>query len=39
MVQVRAAPIIEMMEIKFIILFTKFICLNDFYPLCPFARY
>ena len=26
------------MEIRFIIVFTKFICLNDFYPLCPFVR-
>ena len=34
MVQIRAAPNIEMMEISFIILFTRFICLNYFYPLC-----
>ena len=26
------------MEIRFIIVFTKLICLNDFYPLCPFVR-
>ena len=26
------------MEIRFIIVFTKFICLNEFYPWCPFVR-
>ena len=26
------------MEIRFIMVFTKLICLNDFYPLCPFVR-
>ena len=35
LVQIRAAP---NMEIRFIIVFTKLICLNDFYPLCPFVR-
>ena len=34
MVQIWAAP---NMEIRVIIVFTKFICLNDFYPLCPFV--
>ena len=34
MVQIRALP---NMEIRFIIVFTKFICLNEFYPLCPFV--
>ena len=38
MVQIRAAPNIEMMEINFIILFTWFICLNYVYPLCTFLR-
>ena len=38
LVQIRAAPNIEMMQIRLIIVFTKFICLNDFYPLCPFVR-
>ena len=38
MVQIRAAPNIQMIEIRFIILITEFICLNDFYPLCPFIR-
>ena len=37
MVQIRAEPNIEMMEISFIILFTRFICLNYVYPLCPFV--
>ena len=36
--QIRAARNIEMIEISFIILFTRFICLNYFYPLCPFVR-
>ena len=36
LVQIRAAPKIKMMEISFIILFTRFICLNYVYPLCPF---
>ena len=35
LVQIRVAP---NMEIRFIIDFTKFICINDFYPLCPFVR-
>ena len=35
LVQIRAAP---NMEIRFIIVFTKLICLNDFYPLCLFVR-
>ena len=35
MVQIRAAP---NMEISFIILFTRFICLNYFYPLCTLLR-
>ena len=26
------------MEIRFIIVFTKFICLNEFYPFSPFVR-
>ena len=34
MVQIRVAANIEIM----LILFTKFICLSDFYPLCPFVR-
>ena len=38
LVQIRAAPNIEMMEISFIILFTRFICLNDVYPLCTGSR-
>ena len=38
MVQIRAAPNIEMMLIRFINVFTEFICLNDFYPLCLFLR-
>ena len=29
---------IEIMLIRIVIMFTKFICLNDFYPLCPFLR-
>ena len=33
-----AAPNIEMMEISFIILFTRFICLNYFYPLRTLLR-
>ena len=37
-VQIRAEPNIEMMEVRFIIVFTKFICLNDFYPLCAFLH-
>ena len=35
LVQIRVAP---NLEIRFIIDFTKFICINDFYPLCPFVR-
>ena len=35
LVQIRAAP---NMEISFIILFTRFICLNYVYPLCSFLR-
>ena len=38
LVQIRAAPNIEMMDISFIILFTRFICLNYVYPLCTFLR-
>ena len=38
MVQIRAAPNVEMMEISFIILFTRFICLNYVYPLSTFLR-
>ena len=38
MVQIRAAPNVVMMEIIFIILFTRFICLNYFYPLCALLR-
>ena len=38
LVQIPAAPNIEMMEISFIILFTRFICLNYVYPLCTFLR-
>ena len=38
MVQIRAAPNVEMMEISFIILFTRFICLNYLYPLCALLR-
>ena len=39
LVQIRAAPNVEMMEISFIILFTKFIFLNEFYPLCPLRKW
>ena len=38
LVQIRVAPNVEMMEISFIILFTRFICLNYFYPLCALLR-
>ena len=46
LVQIRAAPNVEMMEISFIILFTRYICLNIFvyiclnyfYPLCALLR-
>ena len=38
LVQIRAAPNTEMMKISFIILFTRFICLNYFYPLCTLLR-
>ena len=38
LVQIRAAPNIEMMEISFIILFIRFICLNYVYPWCTFLR-
>ena len=31
--QIRAARNIEIMRIRFMNVFTKFICLNDFYPL------
>ena len=35
LVQIGEAP---NMEIRFIIVFTKFICLNEVYPFCPFVR-
>ena len=35
---IRTAPNIEMMEISFIILFSRFICLNYFYPLRKLLR-
>ena len=38
MFQIRAAPNIEMMEISFIILFTRFICINYVYPLGTLLR-
>ena len=38
MVQIRAAANIEIMDISFIILFTRFICLNYVYPLCAIFR-
>ena len=38
MVQIRVAANIEVMQIRIVIMFTKFICQNDFRPLSTFIR-
>ena len=37
-VQIRVAANIEIMQIRIVIMFTKFICQNDFRPLSTFIR-
>ena len=38
LVQIRVAANIEVMQIRIVIMFTKFICQNDFRPLSTFIR-
>ena len=38
LLQIRVAANIEIMQIRIVIMFTKFICQNDFRPLSTFIR-
>ena len=38
LVQIRVTANIEVMQIRIVIMFTKFICQNDFRPLSTFIR-
>ena len=38
LLQIRVAANLEVMQIRIVIMFTKFICQNDFRPLSTFIR-